>query len=49
MSFVFCYSLAEVNPLIREMSELNHWTGLFSAIRAGALVFCAYGLGRLER
>jgi hypothetical protein len=30
------------------MSELNQWTGLFSAIAAGALDFCAYGLGRLE-
>jgi hypothetical protein len=30
------------------MSELNQRTGLFSAIAAVALVFCAYGLGRLE-
>jgi hypothetical protein len=30
------------------MSELNQWTGLFTAISAGALVFCVYGLGRLE-
>ena len=30
------------------MSELNQWTGLFTAIAAGALVFCVYGLGRIE-
>jgi hypothetical protein len=30
------------------MSELNQWTGMFTAICAGALVFCMYGLGRLE-
>jgi hypothetical protein len=30
------------------MSELNQWTGMFSAIAAAALVFCVYGLGRLE-
>jgi hypothetical protein len=30
------------------MSELNQWTGLFTAICAGALALCVYGLGRLE-
>lgn len=35
--------------MTHEMSELNQWTGMFSAITAGAaLVFCVYGLGRLE-
>jgi hypothetical protein len=34
--------------LAHEMSELNQWTGLFSAITAVALIFCAYGLGRLD-
>jgi hypothetical protein len=43
-----CYPRVEVNPLTHDLSELNRWTGLFSAIAGGALVFCAYGLGRLE-
>ncbi len=43
-----CYPRVEVNPLTHEMSELNQWTGMFSAIGAGARVFCMYGLGRLE-
>jgi hypothetical protein len=34
--------------LTHDLSELNQWTGLFSAICAAALVLCVYGLGRLE-
>ena len=34
--------------LTHALSELNQWTGVFTAISAGALVLCVYGLGRLE-
>jgi hypothetical protein len=43
-----CYPRVEVNQLTHKMSELNQWTGLFSAIAAAALMLCVYCLGRLD-